>query len=413
MGLDQPYMGMQSYYLDLRNYIWIKIDKTDDLIFEDEEFFVYSLNFGEWGGKTWFKEKSTGHEYVLDATTPLVNKIDSIYYLTNSSKVLRIKNPRLLNRCSYDLTYENIESTEKYYSWHGKPIGFDIVYKDTTNNHFNFNYQPHIVSSFVLNNELLHIYETYTAVYIARHKGYSIEFVQKIAANLDFFNWHYSYRCSNCNGKNELLKFSTKNEQIFGLLEIIDQEIHVTYFKNKALLEPNIIGPEKAEKILIQRLNTILTNLNNLKLSEIDSNEYSWGSFDITPNHDVGVGDEWNPQKHTIDTCRSYLIKEDSIFSNSIMYFGTKERGIVRIVSIDWEYERDLLNFDLEDYAKKIFDKKVEFLISYISKNTGKKTINHDTKDSINRTWETSSGIKLELLFNRKYYELRLVIFSK
>lgn len=155
----KPYMDKQSYYLDLQNYRWTEIDKTDDLIFEDEKFQVYSLDFGEWGGKTWFKEKTTGQEYVLESTTPLVNKIYSTYYLTNSFKVLKIEDPKLLNKCSDDITYENIESTGKCYSWYGKPIGFDIVYQDTTFDYFDFNYKPHIVSSFVLNNELLHIYE--------------------------------------------------------------------------------------------------------------------------------------------------------------------------------------------------------------------------------------------------------------
>ena len=151
----KPYMDKQSYYLDLENYNWIKIDKTDDLIFEDDNFQVFSLDFGEWGGKTWFKEKSTGQEYVLESTTPLVNKIDSIYYLTNSFQVIKIKNPRLLNKCTDDITYENIESTGKSYSWYGEPNGFVYVFQDTTVDYFDFNFQSHIVSSFVLNNKLL------------------------------------------------------------------------------------------------------------------------------------------------------------------------------------------------------------------------------------------------------------------
>ena len=409
----KPYMDKQSYQLELKSYSWIKIDKTDDLIFEDEKFLVYSLDFGEWGGKTWFKEKKTGQEYVLEATTPLVNKIDSTYYLTNSFKVLKIHNPLLLNKCSDDITYENIESTGKFYSWYGKPIGFNIVHQDTTIDYFDFGYKPHIVSSFVLDNELLHIYETDTATYIARHKNNSIEPIQKIIDNISFYNLHYSYRCLNLNGNNELLKFHTKNEQVLGLLEVINNEIHVSYIVNKTFLEPRLIGRERADSIFVYRLNTILPMFNNLELSIIDSKEQAWGSFDITPNHNISVGDEWNPNNYKIDICRSYLIKEDSIFSNSIMYYGTKENNLVRVVSIDWDYERNLMNFDSEEYAKKTFDKKVEFLINYISKNIGKQTNNNDKKDFIKRTWETSSGIKLDLSYNKKYYGVTLVIYEK
>ncbi len=83
----------------------------------------------------------TGQEYVLEATTPLVNKIDSIFYLTNPFQVIIIKNPRLLNKCTDDIKYENIESTGESYSWYGEPKGFVYVFQDTTVDYFNFNVQ--------------------------------------------------------------------------------------------------------------------------------------------------------------------------------------------------------------------------------------------------------------------------------
>lgn len=408
----KPYMDKQCYYLDLINYRWTKIDKTDDLIFEDEKFLVYSLDFGEWGGKTWFKDKKTGQEYVLEATTPLVNKIDSTYYLTNSFRVLKIENPQLLNKCSNDITYENIESTGKSYSWYGKSIGFDIVYQDTTIDNFDFKYEPHIVSSFVLGNELLHIYETDTATYIARHKSNSIEPIQKIVDKISFFNLHYSFRCTNLNGNNELLKFQTKEEQVFGLMEIIDNKIQVHYFINKAVLEPRFIGMVNADSIFIKRLNTILPNFNNLELSKIDSKEQAWGSFDITPNHKIGIGNSWNPNNYKIDTCKSYLIKEDSIISNSIMYYSTIESDLVRVVTIDWDYEKDFLNPNSEELAKKSFDIKTKNLIDYISQNIGKQTKRNDKQNYYEITWKTPTGIILELENNTKYYSTRLVIYK-
>lgn len=409
----KPYMDKQSYCLDLVSYNWIKIDKTDDLIFEDDSFQVYSLDFGEWGGKTWFKEKSTGQEYVLEATTPLVNKIDSTYYLTNSFQVLKIKNPRLLNKCSDDITYEKIESTGKSYSWYGEPKGFVYVYQDTTVDYFNFNFHPHIVSSFVLDNNLSHIYKTDSAVYIAKHKGYKIEPIQKIGNNINFYNLYYSYRCANLQENNELLKFRTEKKNVFGLLEMIENEVHVTYFMNKGLLKPKLVGADRADSIFVNRLETFLSNFNNLELSSIDSKEKSWESFDITPNHHISIGNEWNSNNYTIDTCRSYMIKEDSIFSNSIMYYGTKGSNLVRVVSIDWDYKRNLMMPNSEAYVKEWFDNKAKFLIDYISKNIGKQVENGDKKNFTRRTWETTSGLKLYFSYNKKYYDVRLVIYEK
>lgn len=408
----KPYMDKQYYQLDLINYRWNKIDETDDLIFEDEKFLVYSLNFGEWGGKTWFKDKKTGQEYVLEATTPLVNKIDATYYLTNSFKVLKIENPLLLNKCNDDITYKNIESTGKSYSWYGEPIGFKIIYQDTTFDYFDFNYKPHIVSSFVLNNELLHIYETDTATYISRVENNSIKTIQKIVENISFYNWHYSYRCKNIYGNNELLKFRTKEKKVFGLMEIIDSKIHVNYFVNKALLEPKFIGAERADSIFINRFNTILPEFDNLELNKIESKEQVWGSFDITPNHNISIGNSWNPNNYTIDTCRSYLIKEDSIISNSIMYYTTKETDLVRAVIINWNDEIGFSNINSEKLAKKTFDSKADFIINSISKEIGNEPKREEKKNYIELTWQIPTGVTIELIKMKNHNKIRLVIYK-
>jgi hypothetical protein len=71
-----------------------------------------------------------------EATTPLVNKIDTTYYLTNSFKILKIKSPLLLNKCQNEVTYENIDKIGKYPYWYGKHIGYQEIYRDTTFNYF-------------------------------------------------------------------------------------------------------------------------------------------------------------------------------------------------------------------------------------------------------------------------------------
>lgn len=408
----KPYMNKQSYYLDLSNYRWIEIDNTDDLIFEDEEFLVYSLDFGEWGGKTWFKEKRTAKEYVLEATTPLVNKIDSTYYLTNSFRVLKIENPRFLNKCSGDITYENIASGGRISSLQLEPTGFEIEYRDTTFDYFDIDDNPRIVSSFVSNKELLHIYSTDTATYIARHQRNSIQPMQKIADNMIFLNQHFSYRCLNLKANNELLKFYTSDEQVFGLLQMVDDEIQIKYFENEAMLEPKSIGAEKADSIITNRLRTILPVFKNLKLSTIDSKEQNWGSFDITPNHSIGVGNSWNPNNYIIDTCRSYLIKEDSTFSNSVLYFGTKENSLIRVVTSKWDCERDRRKPYSEKQIQKMIE-KVEFLIDNISRILGTPVEDDKDENLIRRTWVTTEQVKVALRYNRKYNEIKLAIYEK
>ena len=397
----KQYMRKQCYSFDTQDYEWKEIEKTDDLIFEDEKFYVYSLDFGEWGGKTWFKDKKTGIEYEIEACTSLINKIDTTYYLTNKSKVLKIENPLNLNRCDEDVTYENIETSGKCYSWYGEPIGFDVVYEDITYDHFSFyfSYQPHIVSSFVWQNELLHIYETSTATYIAKIENNAMKPIQKIGENLRFYNGYHSYRCKNMNGNNELLKFRTEDEQLFGLMEIIDNEVFIHYIKNDAVLSPKSYEMAKADSIFVNRLNFILSGWDNLQLKNIDSMENKWESFDITfYSQSIKIDD-----KYTIDTCQSYLIREDSLILNTNTYYTAKSDDLLRKVIFEWEQTNGL---------KETFTKKLNFLEDCITKTVGKHIKDKEETNFTNRIWKTSNGLKIELS-NHKYFNwIRLVIYK-
>src|SRR5690606_3033429 len=49
------YNNQETYFLDETNKKWCKTKKGIDLYYEDDDYSVYSLDFGEWGGVTWFK----------------------------------------------------------------------------------------------------------------------------------------------------------------------------------------------------------------------------------------------------------------------------------------------------------------------------------------------------------------------
>jgi len=230
----KPDMKDDDYYLT-KKLKWKKIDKTYDFIFEDEKYYVHSLDLGEWGGKTWFEDKKTGIKCLIELTTPLINKIDTTYYLTRGCTILKIENPLKLNI----FTYENIRWREKY----GEPIGFDTVYYDSSYDWFECSFTeknwPYFVTSFVYQNELFHIYDKNEEIFIVKIEDKNIKYIQKIGDNFNFYGSSHSYRCKNLNGNNELLKFYTDDEQLFGLMEVIDNKILIHYFKNKADLKSN------------------------------------------------------------------------------------------------------------------------------------------------------------------------------
>lgn len=412
----KPYMNEQCYHFDNTNHIWNKIGKTDDLIFEDSDFYVYSLDFGEWGGKTWFKDKKTGIQYVLESTTPLINKIDNTYYLTNSFQVLRINNPKELTKCDKDVTYENIQKTGKNHSWYSQSKGYEVVYEGENLHNFAFTYHPRIVSSFVFNNDLLHINETDTATYLSRIVNKKIQPTEKILDDVKFFNWRYSYRCKNLNGSNELLKFNTKIDQINGLTTINGNQIHITYLFNKAELKPQIIGKEKSNKIFKNRLKSILSNFTKLTLSEIQTMEKEWKTFDITPNHKIGVDDSWNPHNYEIDINKSYVVIEDSTISNAIMYYATKKTDLVRAITINWENTQiSSLEFENEKSESKAFLARFNELVLILTNEFGKPNSIKGKRKNLSFTWtmKNSIVIEIELFQQENYNNIRMEIYER
>jgi hypothetical protein len=407
----KPYMRDVSYYLNTQTFKWVILKKTDDLIFEDKNYLVYSLDFGEWGGKTWFKDKKTGYEYEIESTTPLVTKVDTNYYLTNSYQIFKIVSPLLLNRCNDDVTYEKIEKSGKCYVWYGNPIGFERYYRDTTFCPFEFKYKPSIVSSIVMDNKFLQVYETDSATYLAKIVNDSILPIQKIAENLRFFNMYESYRCRNNSSSNELLKFETEDKQFTGLLDIVDKNIHLIYFSNKTDLYPITFGPLKAKNIFMQHFNLVLSNLNSLKLSYIEKKEEKWSIYDNTPNHVIGLGDSWNPKKYTIDTYKSYLIQEDSVISFTTEYFATKRNDLVRAVIFEW-FETDNINSILDETIEDSFKSKSLFLEDFITQKVGKPIRDSHGINFNEKIWKTSDGKTIELESMKDYNKIRLVIYQ-
>ena len=412
----KPYKNKQSYQFDNKNFKWNKIDKTDDLIFEDIDFFVYSMDFGEWGGKTWFKDKKTGSQYVLESTTPLINKIGSTYYLTNTSKVIRVNNPRELTKCDSDVTYENIKKTGKYYSWYSQSKGYEVIYGDENVDYFDLSFHPMIVSSFVFNNELLHIYETETTSYISRILNKKIQPFEKILDDTEFFNCHYSYRFKNLKGLNELLKFNTKNDQVYGLTTIKGNKIYVTYFVNDVELKPKTLGKERSNEIFENRLKKMIADFSKLTLTDIEAKEKEWKSFDITPNHKIGIDESWNPNNYAIDINKSYLIVEDSIISNSIMYYATRKPDLVRAITIDWEKtQTDRIEFGNEKAASEVFLKKFNDLVLILTNELGESNSINEEKESQSYSWALQNKINIKIKLTRQdnYNNIRMVMYER
>lgn len=227
----KPYMSKRNFYLDLNSLSWIETSEPDDVIYEDKKYYVTCLDFGEWGNTTWYKDKISGKEFELASSEDVVNFIDSAYYMTSGLRILKIKNPFELKPCDSSYYYETIKNAE-FTEGTNSLIGTETVYEDTTYSKWDFE-EPKlfIATSFIANNKLFHLCVDSNKTYIAKlEKGKFIP-IQIIGKKYLIFNWHHSYRNKIQKDNSQLLKFNTKNQNLFGIIEISNNRINIHYLK--------------------------------------------------------------------------------------------------------------------------------------------------------------------------------------
>lgn len=174
----------------------------------------------------------------------------------------------------------------------------------------------------------------------------------------------------------------------------------------------NIQTNVEADSVFTNRLNLIMSDLGNLRLSDIKLKEQEWGGVDNMPDYNLSIGESYypNPNKYEIDTFRVYLYTS-SFVENSITYYATKESGLIRVISLEWE-EPFLLNQNLQTKADEVFRNKLKFLEDIIVHEDGSQTENKDEKNYINTIWKTSSGFTISLENMKNFNRIRMVIYK-
>lgn len=230
---SKPYMNDKSYYLNLQTLKWIETPEPDDLIYEDERFYVTFLDFGEWGSSTWFKDKSSGKEYEIASSAEIINRIDSIYYISSGVRVLKIDNPLKLKQCDKEYYYRNIKKKE-FSKGTNSLLGTDAIYKDTTYSQWDFK-EPklYIATSFIADNKLFYLCTDNVKTFIAKLENKKMIPILNFEKKYSIFDWHYSYRCKIQKDGFQLLKFDAKTNNTYGFIEIENNKIDIRYLKLK------------------------------------------------------------------------------------------------------------------------------------------------------------------------------------
>ncbi len=228
---SKPYMNDKSYYLNLRNLTWVETPEPDDVIYEDERFYITCLDFGEWGSTTWFKDKSSGKEYELASSAENIIRIDSSYYVSGGVRVLKIENPLNLKPCDENYYYQIFKKKE-YSEGTNSLIGAEAIYNDTTFSQWDFKEsKQYIITSFKVENKLFLLSNDSLKTFIAKLENKRIIPIQTIGKKHSTFDWNYSYRCKIQNDGFQLLKFDTKWNNTYGFIEIEKNKISIRYLK--------------------------------------------------------------------------------------------------------------------------------------------------------------------------------------
>jgi hypothetical protein len=217
------------FNFDLNKLKWNRIKELDDQVYEDNNFKVTYLDFGEWGQSTTFLDKQTKKQYVLDVSGTIVNKFNDKYYLTNGCGVLEVADPRKLKQVKINLFRRIFKKRMTIDERPIYAIGSEVFFEDTTFCLFHSRYSyempdRYIITTFVSNNKLYLLYSDTNSTNVGQIENGQLVFVQRIEKRLKTFNWNYSYRGNNFDNSSRFIKFEDNNDR-FGIIEINNLEM--------------------------------------------------------------------------------------------------------------------------------------------------------------------------------------------
>ncbi len=412
----------ETFYFDTRYLQWIKVKEADDLIFEDEDFYVTSMDFGEWGNTVWFRDKKTGKEYELGSNSKNVNKINNTYYLTSDDKIIKINDPLKLKSSDLNYYYETVEKSDSFYNGSESLIGSELIFKKQTQEYEWLTQKFYITTSFISDNQLYHLCVDSNLLYIGKVDNGIMKPLRIIGNDLIVYSWHHSLNGKIQKENRQTLVFVTKNENYFGIIELIDDKIYIHYFKHD-LVPVKHLGPENANRAFANTFEYINSNIDSMHLRQLDSIELEMGGLDLKHGQKRELGDFFYPNKIKLDFegTKIYLKVEDSTFHNTVEYFYTKEDSLVKTILFEWsdhKFANKLTESSniVEEKNTIRFQNKISELEKFVTKKIGKpKKKKKDSDNNIDIIWKTKEGFTVNLFGYRNDWriELRMYIYKE
>ncbi len=414
----KDYYTSNTFYLDTIQYKWIETEEADDLIYEDEGFYITYMDFGEWGSTTWFRDKKTNKEYDVYGFSN-VFRLNGDFYFITYGKVNKLKDISKLKLSKEDYYYKKIKNgsaLEKQFFGSINEPELITCFQDTNYDRYSRRNYTSIMTSFIANNKLYHVCSDSTKKYIGYVSNKNIILIDTLPDDILMFNLDNSYRCRIQKDNSQIIKFNHKGDKNqFGFIEIKDDNIKIRYFIHD-IDSVNYIGKERFEMAFDSIFNYLINN-KDINISQIDSLENIYGCIDTKL---VFTKRNTRNTKLNLVGGKRYFIIRDSIISNRIDYFYTENDSLAKQINFKWnktptyrkvsknksEGYMSFLNKSYESPYKKEFDIQFDDILDKITKQLGKPIIEKGANFT-NYKWEKEGYFNLEL-YRRSDNEIRV-----
>ncbi|KQS88526.1 hypothetical protein [Chryseobacterium sp. Leaf394] len=400
------YYDQNTFYL--KNNKWIETKKAIDLFYEDNNYDVYSLDFGEWGGVTWFNDKKTNKQYEFAGSSPIINKLENAYFVTLGNKILKIANPQKMELSKEPYDYKKAVLTEDYFRQGSNSLkGAEIIYEYKNDDYFNPKFS--FATSFISNNKLYHIYKDSISTKIGITEDNKLVKVYDFTKEIIPYQWSYDWRNQIQKNKYQTIQFSTKRDNEYGILEINENDILVTTFKN--IFKENELGEAKMKQWFEKTFDYYFSNFHKLFLKDIDSIELKEDARDLTQNHKMS---HYLLDGKDIETPRVYRKLENSIFKlNTMYYYGERDTSI-QLIEFEWGKNKSSfkneVDFSVAESMSKdkyVYEPKFVWLSEFLSAKLGNPITSKLGDKSGLQEWEIENKV-IKLQYNTNLCELTM-----
>ncbi len=220
--------SQNDYYFDTSQRRWIEIAKQSALVYEDDDYQVFTIDHGEWGDFTWFSNRHNGNQYVMPGSG-FVNRIADTFFVVWSAWITSVSTSQLEQSLTAPISYSEAAHRYMFYedsAFFVNDTTLRFVAPDRRFVIANYNYfdfmsdgaDTMFVGSFVVGDSLFLLAKYHGDNAIMSFDGHSPVFIEKVVDSCDFIKYHNSIRGFLRNDR--LLLPYEKNETTMGLLDI-------------------------------------------------------------------------------------------------------------------------------------------------------------------------------------------------